>query len=286
MSVETIRLPTGDRLGFRVLGGRPGDAPGGTFVCLAGLGSSSASLPAVLAVPGTSTIVIDRPGYAASTPRRYSPAGFADDTAVLLRHLDVRSAHVIGWSAGGLYAEHLARRHPTMVASLSRVSSAPPFASADGPDPELPEGWAEKRRQVRRRPHLSRLTFAAASFAALAPARALDASEGASAEDRKLLQDPRFRPGLIQSVREGWQRGGRAVFDDACALMTPMDTVPRDAPHPVRLWHGDADPVFPLSTMTANAALYRSASVTVLPGEGHLAYLRAWPDIVRAALAG
>jgi pimeloyl-ACP methyl ester carboxylesterase len=47
-----------------------------------------------------------------------SVATMADDAAGVLRALDVRSAHVAGFSGGSLIAQELALRHPDLVRSL------------------------------------------------------------------------------------------------------------------------------------------------------------------------
>ncbi len=48
----------------------------------------------------------------------FSIEQFADDTAGLMGALDIRQAHVLGWSMGALIAEEVALRHPGKVNKL------------------------------------------------------------------------------------------------------------------------------------------------------------------------
>jgi pimeloyl-ACP methyl ester carboxylesterase len=55
----------------------------------------------------------------------YTLDDMADDTAGLLDALDIRAAHVVGMSLGGMIAQCLALRHPERVQSLGILMSAP-----------------------------------------------------------------------------------------------------------------------------------------------------------------
>ena len=53
----------------------------------------------------------------------YSTADLAEDLAGLLAAIQVESAHFVGQSLGGLIAQQLALRHPSLVRSLTLVST-------------------------------------------------------------------------------------------------------------------------------------------------------------------
>lgn len=51
---------------------------------------------------------------------------FADDLDALMDALDIETAHLVGWSTGGLAAMQYALDHPTRVRSITLVDSVPP----------------------------------------------------------------------------------------------------------------------------------------------------------------
>ena len=57
-------------------------------------------------------------GLSAKPDMPYSIAMFADDTAALMDHLSMASAHIIGVSMGGMIAQEFALKHPRKVRSL------------------------------------------------------------------------------------------------------------------------------------------------------------------------
>jgi pimeloyl-ACP methyl ester carboxylesterase len=56
-------------------------------------------------------------------PEQYSLSDMAEDTAALLRGLDVAPAHVVGASMGGMIGQVLAAEHPQVVRSLVSLMS-------------------------------------------------------------------------------------------------------------------------------------------------------------------
>ncbi|HEY72686.1 MAG: 3-oxoadipate enol-lactonase [Anaerolineaceae bacterium 4572_32.2] len=64
-------------------------------------------------------------GQSDKPPGPYSIRLFADDTAELIKALDIAPAHVVGISMGGMIAFQLAVSAPDLVKSLTIVNSAP-----------------------------------------------------------------------------------------------------------------------------------------------------------------
>src|ERR671935_3223680 len=63
-------------------------------------------------------------GHTADIDRPLTYEQMADDTAALLRHLEIGSADVYGYSLGGGVALQLAIRHPELVRKLVLVSAS------------------------------------------------------------------------------------------------------------------------------------------------------------------
>jgi pimeloyl-ACP methyl ester carboxylesterase len=75
-------------------------------------------------------------GHTADVDRPLTYEHMADDTAGLLRHLELESAVLVGYSMGAAAALQLAIRHPSAVRKLVAISTA--FTS-DGAHPDLLE---------------------------------------------------------------------------------------------------------------------------------------------------
>jgi pimeloyl-ACP methyl ester carboxylesterase len=56
-------------------------------------------------------------------PRQYTLSDMANDTAGLLRELDLVPAHIVGVSMGGMIGQTLAGEHPDLVRSLTSIMS-------------------------------------------------------------------------------------------------------------------------------------------------------------------
>ncbi|HVF07567.1 MAG TPA: alpha/beta hydrolase, partial [Actinomycetota bacterium] len=95
-----------------------------------GTGGSGAYLaPLVAELSGSRCLVIDRPGWAVSTPVDYSERPYADIVSEILRDtldaLEVERAHVVGASIGDLWALRFAMAEPSRVERVVLLGGGP-----------------------------------------------------------------------------------------------------------------------------------------------------------------
>lgn len=97
-----------------------------TVVLLHGLGGDAGFWTAERFAPDVQVLAPDLRG-SGSTPTGgdFTIDTLADDVAALLDDVGARSAHVVGFSMGGLVAQSLAARHPDRVARLVLASTYP-----------------------------------------------------------------------------------------------------------------------------------------------------------------
>ncbi|GAB2865961.1 alpha/beta hydrolase [Actinocorallia aurea] len=225
-----------------------GDGP--LFLCLHGIGSSSASFePQLSAFADRHHVVAwDAPGYAASAALPSAPGmdGYADLAAALI------SAHgapavVLGMSWGGVIAMRLAQRHPSVVRALilgdsTRGSAATPekAAAMRARGPELASS-GPKAFAAARAPRLLRPT---------APAPEVEATTAAMATAIRL-------PGYAHAA-------------DAMAT-TYLEGSLGDITAPTLVLYGEHDHITGRPESSAIATQIPGAVLRVVPDAGHLA---------------
>ena len=232
---------------------------------------------------GIRVVAPDRPGYGRSSPRRrWGLLDWVGDVVELADVLGIGRFAVLGYSSGGKYAAACAFSVPERLSAVGIVSgvgpaSMPGFRDGLGKTDRLSMTlatrarplallyWRVATRMVVRRPD---------SFVA-------EFEKELSDPDRAVIADPSFRQFFVETAREALRDGPRGVVDDSAIQARDWGfALDRIGIH-VRLWHGDADEVVPLSHSEHAAATIPDSDLTVFPGEGHLLAPR-FPEIVRA----
>ena len=280
-SSQTLRLAGGRTLGYAEWGDTSG------YPLLHFHGSSSSRLerpmqPEVLA--GVRLVTVDRPGHGLSgfQPNR-TLLDWPEDIAALANHLGIDRFAVSGWSFGGPYALVCAYRIPERLTAVGLISSfGPPNqpAATAGMDRSNKMAFAMARRvpwAVNRR--LMRTMGRTFTKDPEGTARRRFASLPAS--DQRALDDRQATDMLLASMVESFQPGSDGSAWELRLLTRPWGFRLQDIAIPVALWHGDADINSPLANATHLSGAIPTASLTVLPDEGHFFILKRWGEIIR-----
>ncbi len=223
-------------------------------------------------------IAVDRPGYGSSDfkkDRRITdwPADVAD----LADALAIDRFGVVGLSGGGPHAQACAAAMPERVTTAVIVSGAgSPEAAVDG------------------RGRIARILIKA--MLALTPILAWIVAMWAAlwaphlrqwmmprSIDRTVMKRSDVREAFAEEVREALRPGGRAMAQDLVLFSRPWGFTPRDVGAvPVRLWHGDADRVVPVSTGRYFAREIPGCRATFVARGGHMMIIDHTGEIMAA----
>lgn len=201
-------------------------------------------------LPGRQIVCFDAPGTGASkaSPWPLTIPGLARLTDRLCGALGFSSLDVIGYSFGGIVAQHLAVRHPKRVRRVVLASTSPGVGSLPG----LRAAW-----QLLTVPPWS---YRSATF--------LNTAAGIFGGG--LRQDPaagaRFLPTRVPHWR-GWLHQLFAVNTYSSLPLLPC------LRQPTLVLAGDDDPLVPLVNARLIAGLVPDARLEIVPGGGHLMLL-------------
>lgn len=239
----------------------------------------------VAASLGARLIAADRPGMGQSDgcPRR-SILGWADDVRALADHLQLDRFSVLGVSAGAPYALACAYGLPERTRSIAVVSGLGP-AQAIG-EASLASISGIGLRLVARWPWAATVfSCALGPIARHATPLLLGLMRArASRLDRRILKARRFRSILAASLREAFRNGPRGPATDLRLLSASWDFEPGAVQAPVRLWHGSADRVVPISVGRFLERTLPDCRATYVQGHGHYSLVHDYAEDILSHL--
>lgn len=267
---EIIDLPDGRRLGFAELG----EPTGSPVLCFHGNPGSRLDFAAepydeALRAAGVRFIGTDRPGYGLSDPK--PGRGHADwpaDVSALADALGLDRFAVLGYSRGGRYALACAALIPERLTAVGLLS---PVGSPDMP------GFAQSYSRLvrmefafaRRAPTLwTKITNSNVRRGKKHPAAVLAPFWIALRTDRATLASN--RQGWARTVIEAARQGPAEWNMEETNQPDPLDFDLDEAKMPVKIWHGTADMLVPISQARHLAGRLTSAELVELPDVGHL----------------
>ena len=196
---------------------------------------------------------------------RYSLADMADDTAGLLRELDLAPAHVIGASMGGMIAQTLAARHPRTVRSLVSIMSNTGSRVSGQPSPRLYPIFLRQppREKAAFVEHMGRVFAVIGSHGLPQDGEEIRAMVSASWERDRDPEGPARQLGAIVAA------GNRTRQLHSITA-------------PTLVIHGSEDRLVPPSGGRATARAIPGARLLRIEGMGHDLPRAAWPRVIGA----
>ncbi|UVK40117.1 alpha/beta fold hydrolase [Mesorhizobium sp. AR10] len=210
--------------------------------------------------------------YAPGEPP-YSFDDMADDAIRVLDNHDIRKAHVVGMSMGGMIAQLVALKHPSRVASLTVISSSPVGTdtshlpgttaaymehSAEGADVD----WSD-RGQV--------IDFIVKDAHAIASTMHPFDETGTRAF---VEQDYDRSGGFLSATNHFMVKGGEDWKGRLHEMKAPLLVI-----------HGTSDPIFPVEHGAALVDAVADARLVRIEGGGHELHPDDWTTIVAAIVA-
>jgi pimeloyl-ACP methyl ester carboxylesterase len=281
MRDSSVTLADGRSLGYTDLG-----TPDGPVV-VHFHGAPSSRLELTLFEDAFTTLDVrvvtpDRPGYGCSSPqpgrrREDWPA----DVAALADRLGVERFAVTGLSSGGPYAVACSALLPDRVAGAGIVGGETDFGWDGAWD-----GYPEHEGTLMR---IGDETKAAAWCEARYGPDGSGFLEGGLTElppaDQAALQDEALTTALVTTVREAFRQGVDGYAQDIVLQGRPW-TFDTDAiVAPVRIHHGEADTLTPVTHARHTAELITGATLSTWPDHGHLSILSEIPQLAADLVA-
>ena len=280
MNNFSVTLKEGQILNYKVYGNTNNRA----VIFFHGFGSSASGLyinETDLDVKNLYIIAVNRPGYGYTSLKNYNMTSFSKDIKTLLEKLNLDKVDVIGWSAGGLYAQVFASMYPEYVKSLTLIGSAIPLKGKITKN-TLPFNWRFISFLNSYFPYMTKYYFKQLSKKINQSLQTVvkESIHKMPEADQEVANQKFFQEVIIEGTVEAYHNNGVAVYNDALAMTEKISISNDMRPYKVYIWHGEKDNIWPLQTANVLNKLYTGSSVKIMKNQGHLLYLSHFDEIL------
>ncbi|MDQ3395449.1 MAG: alpha/beta hydrolase [Bacteroidota bacterium] len=261
---------------------QPKSKPKGTILLIMGLGGNAMEWPLYFTEPlveaGYHVIRFDNRGTGLSTwpDKDFSILEMKEDAIAVLDALDVKEAHVLGMSMGGMIGQLMAFEHPERVQSLISFMS-----SGYTDDPDLPS--------ISRLSYLSLIATGIRHGIPLSEKNTIRTTVSVRSVMTPTLSEKRIMSLAEQSLYNLRFRKGfnpRAFIQHTKAVRNSGSRYAglKNINIPVLVIHGKQDPLIPVEHAMKMAKIIPNSKILLLDGMGHDVSPEHTPIIHKAVL--
>lgn len=186
----------------------------------------------------------------------YTFAEIVSDPVAVLDGLSIERAHLVGLSMGASIVATLATRHPERVLTLTVATSSPGGDGLPPPRADISAAFAEPAPEIDWSDRAAAADRLVADLRAFTGSLPFDEAHARTVVSRVLDHSP-----APAAAGNHWL----LVGDDPDEPPTDLATITA----PTLVWHGSADPLFPLPHGRAYLDRIPHARLVVLDGVGH-----------------
>lgn len=187
----------------------------------------------------------------------YTIADMAEDSAGVIKNLNLGRTHIIGISMGGMIAQELAIRYAELVDKLVLVSTTAGGASNVNPKPEITALLLSAEEDIATRVRRTFMTIAGEGYMAAHPQDLDRIVEHAITKPMSPESYMRQLGACMVHLRQG-------VADQLARITAPTLVI-----------HGDYDPLVPYPNGQYLAEHIQGARLSTFPGVGHIVPIEA-----------
>jgi 3-oxoadipate enol-lactonase len=187
----------------------------------------------------------------------YTIADMSEDTAGVIKNLNLGPTHIIGISMGGMIAQELAIRHPELVDKLVLVSTTAGGPAGVNAKPEIAALLMSTETDLEKRVRGTFTAIAGEGYMAKHP-------EDLDQIVKTSLAKPMSAESYLRQFGACMDHGREGTADRLTQITAPTLVV-----------HGDYDPLIPYPNGQYLAEHIQGARLITLPGVGHLSMIES-----------